>query len=73
MVTFDYNKMGLPKQKSLFYGADYNPDQWLEYPEILEKDIALMHEAGVTSASVGIFSWSILEPKEGQYLSLIHI
>ena len=67
MGTFDYNKRGLPKQKSLFYGADYNPDQWLEYPEVLERDIELMHEAGVTSASIGIFSWSTLEPKEGQY------
>lgn len=67
MGSFDYYKNEIPKQKTLFYGADYNPDQWLEYPEILEKDIALMHEAGVTSASIGIFSWSTLEPKEGQY------
>ena len=58
MQIFDYKKEGIPKQKSLFYGADYNLDQWLEYPEILEEDIALMHEAGVTSASI---------------LSLIHI
>jgi beta-galactosidase len=67
MGSFDYHKNEIPKQKTLFYGADYNPDQWLEYPEILEKDISLMHEAGVTSASIGIFSWSTLEPKEGQY------
>jgi beta-galactosidase len=40
MGSFDYYKNEIPKQKTLFYGADYNPDQWLEYPEILEKDIA---------------------------------
>ena len=67
MQIFDYKKEGIPKQKSLFYGADYNLDQWLEYPEILEEDIALMHEAGVTSASIGIFSWSAIEPREGHY------
>ena len=27
--------------KLLFHGADYNPDQWLSYPEVLEQDIKL--------------------------------
>lgn len=63
----DYQKKGIPKQAGLFYGADYNPDQWQHAPEILERDIALMKEAGVTTASVGIFAWTALEPLEGQY------
>lgn len=63
----DYQKKEIPRQVGLFYGADYNPDQWQHAPEILERDIALMKEAGVTSASVGIFAWTSLEPKEGQY------
>ena len=23
-------------------GGDYNPDQWIDYPEIVERDIELM-------------------------------
>ena len=57
----------IPKQTQLFYGADYNPDQWQHAPEILERDIELMKQAGVTSASVGIFAWTALEPEEGRY------
>ena len=49
------------------HGGDYNPDQWLEYPEVLERDIALMKEAHVNAVSVGIFSWAFLEPEEGRY------
>jgi beta-galactosidase len=60
-------KAALPKQAQLFYGADYNPDQWVTDSAILDKDIELMREAGVTSASVGIFAWASLEPREGQY------
>ena len=54
-------------QTHFFYGADYNPDQWQNSPDIFERDIELMKEAGVTSASVGIFSWTSLEPEEGVY------
>lgn len=63
----DYKKTGITAQSQIFYGADYNPDQWQHSPEVLERDIELMKEAGVTSASVGIFAWTALEPKEGKY------
>ncbi|MEC8650007.1 MAG: beta-galactosidase [Verrucomicrobiota bacterium] len=63
----NYEKKPIPKQGGLFYGADYNPDQWQHAPEVLERDIELMKEAGVTSASIGIFAWTALEPKEGNY------
>ena len=49
------------------HGGDYNPDQWLEYPEVLRRDIELMKEAHVNAVSVGIFSWAFLEPEEGRY------
>nr|WP_245325284.1 beta-galactosidase [Microbacterium amylolyticum] len=42
------------------YGADYNPDQWPE--EVWEEDVRLMREAGVTTVSLGIFSWSRIQP-----------
>lgn len=51
----------------LLHGGDYNPEQWLECPEVLEEDICLMKKAKVNCVSVGIFSWSMLEPEEGIY------
>lgn len=51
----------------MIYGGDYNPDQWLQYPEILKEDARLMKLAGINSASVGIFAWMALEPQEGVY------
>lgn len=52
---------------SFLHGGDYNPDQWLAYPEILEEDLRLMPLAKVNTLSVGIFAWSALEPEEHQY------
>lgn len=49
----------------LSYGGDYNPEQWSR--DIHVEDIELMQQAGVNALSVGIFSWSWLEPSEGQY------
>lgn len=49
------------------HGGDYNPDQWLDRPDILERDIELMKEAKVNCVSLGIFSWARLEPSEGVY------
>lgn len=51
----------------IIYGADYNPDQWLAHPEIINEDFRLMPEAGMNSASIGIFAWKELEPEEGKY------
>ena len=55
------------RQTQLLYGGDYNPEQWLEYPQILQEDIRLMKKAHVNTVSVGIFSWAKLEPREGVY------
>lgn len=62
------------KAKSVFsgvphmiHGGDYNPDQWLDRPDILAEDSRLMKLAGINSASVGIFAWEALEPSEGVY------
>ena len=49
------------------HGADYNPDQWRSYPEILAQDPEMMAQAHCNCMSVGIFSWAMLEPKEGEY------
>ena len=49
----------------LLHGGDYNPEQWLKRPDILEKDIEMLEEAGCNVVSMGMFSWSTLEPEEG--------
>jgi len=54
-----------PALEGLVYGGDYNPEQWPR--EVWDEDVALMREAGVNLVSVGIFSWAMLEPKEGLY------
>lgn len=51
----------------LLHGGDYNADQWLDRPEILQEDVRLMKKAGVNAVTLGIFSWSSLEPEEGVY------
>lgn len=51
----------------LIHGADYNPDQWLAYPDILAADLRLIPQAGLNSVSLGIFAWPALEPEEGRF------
>jgi beta-galactosidase len=49
----------------MHYGGDYNPEQWPE--ETWREDVALMQQAGVTMVSLGIFSWSRIQPAEGEF------
>lgn len=51
----------------LLHGGDYNPDQWLDQPEIIQEDFRLMALAGCNTFSIGIFSWSSYEPEEGVF------
>lgn len=56
-----------PRLPKLLHGADYNPEQWLKIPGVFEKDIEYMKKAGFNCATVGVFSWAMLEPHEGEY------
>lgn len=47
------------------FGADYNPEQWPT--DVWDEDVTLMQRAGVTTATVGVFSWARLEPRPGNY------
>ena len=51
----------------LLHGGDYNPEQWLDRPDILAKDVSMLTEAGCNVVSLGIFSWSTMEPEEGVF------
>jgi beta-galactosidase len=51
----------------MIYGGDYNPDQWLDRPDILKEDDRLMKLAHINSATLNVFAWKALEPEEGVF------
>lgn len=57
----------LPGFDAILHGADYNPEQWLGEPGVLAEDRRLRKLVGCNTFSVGIFSWSHLEPEEGRF------
>lgn len=59
--------MQYDKIKNLLHGGDYNAEQWLGRPDILAEDIRLMKKAGVNVVTLGVFSWSMYEPQEGEF------
>ncbi len=69
LKDFKRRKNGLKQIKygRYLHGGDYNPEQWLDRPDILQKDIEYFKKAHINTVSVGIFSWAVLEPKEGKY------
>ncbi len=60
MVRYDLDKR-------ILHGGDYNPDQWLDYPEIIKNDMELMRSAHINTVTLGVFAWSALEPEEGKF------
>jgi beta-galactosidase len=53
------------KTSQLFYGGDYNPEQWRE--TVWVEDVELMKRAGVNIVTVGVFSWAKLQPTPDTY------
>jgi beta-galactosidase len=53
----------MPSQ--LFYGGDYNPEQWGR--EVWLEDMRLMREAGVNLVTLGVFSWTNIEIADGVF------
>lgn len=53
--------------EKILHGGDYNPEQWLDSPDILERDLELFLKAGINVVTMGMFSWAFLEPEEGKY------
>jgi len=49
-------KTHVTKAKFMLHGGDYNPDQWLDRPDILADDIKLMKLSHTNTFSVGIFA-----------------
>jgi beta-galactosidase len=53
------------KAPFLWHGGDYNPEQWSR--PVWDEDFPLMQKAGVSTVSVGIFSWVSLQPAEDRF------
>lgn len=47
------------------FGGDYNPEQWPR--SVWPEDMELLRRAGVSFVTLGVFSWSWLEPAKGEY------
>ncbi|MNU59678.1 Beta-galactosidase BgaA [compost metagenome] len=52
----------LPK---IWYGGDYNPEQW--EPEIWSEDERMFKLAGIDVATLNVFSWALNQPSEEEY------
>jgi len=53
------------KLKDIFYGGDYNPEQWDE--EVWEEDIRMMRLYKVNAVTLSVFSWAKLQLDENTY------
>ncbi len=51
----------------IYHGADYNPEQWKDYPGIIDEDMRLMKLSHSNVMSINIFGWTEIEPSEGIY------
>lgn len=52
----------LPK---MWYGGDYNPEQWDE--EAWKEDDRMFKLAGIDVATINVFSWALSQPNEDTY------
>ena len=55
----------MKKQTQMYYGADYNPEQWSK--DVILEDMTLMKQAGVNYVSINIFGWVSLQPNESTF------
>ncbi len=67
LLRMTHRPLLIPGYPHLLHGGDYNPDQWLHMPEIIDEDFRLMKLAGVNAFSVGIFAWTSYEKSEGAF------
>jgi beta-galactosidase len=57
----------IPGFRRILHGGDYNPDQWLKVPEVIDEDFRLMQLAGCNTFALGIFAWTSYEREEGVF------
>ena len=49
------------KRRELYFGGDYNPDQWDE--ATIRKDMEYFQECHINYVALPVFSWAKLEPE----------
>lgn len=54
-----------PNKPKIWYGGDYNPDQW-EKP-IWDEDLRMFKLAGIDVATLNVFAWALNQPNEETY------
>lgn len=52
-------------KKGILFGGDYNPEQWPE--QTWQEDIDKLKQAQINEATINVFSWSLLESREGKF------
>ena len=53
------------KIPEIYFGGDYNPDQWDE--ATIRKDMEYFKLCHINFVTLPVFSWAKLEPEEGVY------
>ncbi|WP_123041522.1 beta-galactosidase [Cohnella candidum] len=53
------------KKPKIWYGGDYNPDQW-EKP-VWDEDVRMFKLAGIDVATLNVFAWAKNQPNEDTY------
>ncbi|KMK75226.1 beta-galactosidase [Alkalihalobacillus pseudalcaliphilus] len=54
------------KLPTIWYGGDYNPEQWQD-PRIWEEDIRMFKLAGINIVTLNVFSWALNQLDEKTY------
>ncbi|NQX60811.1 beta-galactosidase [Paenibacillus qinlingensis] len=54
-----------PKLPKIWYGGDYNPEQWDK--EVMDEDLRMFKLAGIDVATINVFSWALSQPNEDTY------
>lgn len=54
-----------PKLPKIWYGGDYNPEQWSA--DVWEEDTRMFKLAGIDVATINVFSWALNQPSEDEY------
>src|SRR5690606_8986497 len=55
----------LPRLDHIAYGGDYSPEQWPR--EVWTADHAAFDVAGITTLTVGVFTWALTQPSEDEF------
>ena len=55
-----------PKAGGFIHGGGYNPEQWLDRPDILSEDIRMMKKAGINCATPGRLLLVLLRTERGR-------